>query len=123
MPGTTAIAGHRTTYGAPFRKINKVKRGDEIVVEMPYGSFTYEVEKTRIVEPTALEVIKRVATTGSSCRPATRSTAPPSASSSSPASSPPRRAAPRGSERAARFVEQRAPARREPVADLRAYCR
>lgn len=60
MPGTTAIAGHRTTYGAPFRKINRVRKGDEVIVEMPYGTFTYEVEKTRIVKPTALEVIKRV---------------------------------------------------------------
>jgi sortase A len=59
-PGTTAIAGHRTTYRAPFRKINKMKRGDEIVVQMPYGTFTYEVEKTRIVKPTALWVINRV---------------------------------------------------------------
>ncbi|HEX6387863.1 MAG TPA: class E sortase [Solirubrobacteraceae bacterium] len=59
-PGTTAIAGHRTTYGAPFRKINQIKRGDEIVIEMRYGTFTYEVEKTQIVKPTALEVIRRV---------------------------------------------------------------
>ncbi len=59
-PGTTAIAGHRTTYGAPFRKIDKIKRGDEIVIEMRYGTFTYEVEKTQIVKPTALEVIRRV---------------------------------------------------------------
>ena len=59
-PGTTAIAGHRTTYGAPFRKIDQIKRGDEIVVEMRYGTFTYEVEKTQIVKPTALEVIRRV---------------------------------------------------------------
>ena len=60
-PGTTAIAGHRTTYRAPFRKINRLERGDEVVVEMPYGIFTYEIEKTRIVKPTALYVIKRVA--------------------------------------------------------------
>jgi len=59
-PGTTAIAGHRTTYGAPFRKIDKIRRGDQLVVEMRYGTFTYEVEKTRIVKPTALEVIRRV---------------------------------------------------------------
>lgn len=59
-PGTTAIAGHRTTYGAPFRKIDKIKRGDDIVVEMRYGTFTYEVERTQIVKPTALEVIRRV---------------------------------------------------------------
>ena len=59
-PGTTAIAGHRTTYGAPFRKIDKIRRGDRVVVEMRYGTFTYEVEKTRIVKPTAVEVIRRV---------------------------------------------------------------
>jgi len=59
-PGTTAIAGHRTTYGAPFRKIDKLRRGDRVVVEMRYGTFTYEVEKTRIVKPTAVEVIRRV---------------------------------------------------------------
>ncbi len=59
-PGTTAIAGHRTTYGAPFRKIDKLRRGDEVVVEMPYGRFTYDVEMTRIVPPTQLSVIRRV---------------------------------------------------------------
>ena len=59
-PGTTAIAGHRTTYAAPFRQIDKLDRGDEVVVEMPYGRFTYEVEKTRIVAPTEVSVIERV---------------------------------------------------------------
>jgi sortase A len=60
-PGTTAIAGHRTTYLAPFRDIDDLRRGDEIVVQMPYGRFVYEVEKTRIVEPTRVSVINRVA--------------------------------------------------------------
>ena len=60
-PGTTAIAGHRTTYAAPFRRIDKLERGDEVVVEMPYGRFTYEVEKTRIVAPSEVSVIDRVA--------------------------------------------------------------
>ncbi len=60
-PGTSAVAGHRTTYLAPFRGINKLRPGDEIVVEMPYGTFTYETEKTRIVPPTRLSVIRRVA--------------------------------------------------------------
>ena len=59
-PGTTAIAGHRTTYGAPFRRIDKLERGDEVVVEMPYGRFTYQVEETRIVAPTEVSVIERV---------------------------------------------------------------
>jgi sortase A len=58
--GTVAIAGHRTTYGAPFRTIDKLKRGDEVIMEMPYGRFTYEVERTEIVPPTATEVVRRV---------------------------------------------------------------
>jgi len=57
--GTVAIAGHRTTYGAPFRTIDQLDRGDEITVEMPYGTFTYAVEKTRIVEPTELSVLRK----------------------------------------------------------------
>ena len=58
--GTVAIAGHRTTYGAPFRKVDGLRPGDRIQVEMPYGRFAYEVQRTRIVEPTALWVTRRV---------------------------------------------------------------
>ena len=60
VPGTAAIAGHRTTYGAPFRKVDKLKRGDEIELTMPYARFTYEVERTQIVAPTAIWVTRRV---------------------------------------------------------------
>lgn len=59
-PGTVGIAGHRTTYGAPFRKIDKLRKGDRVEVEMPYGAFLYEVERTRIVPPTATWVTDRV---------------------------------------------------------------
>ena len=59
-PGTVGIAGHRTTYGAPFRTIDKLRPRDRIVVEMPYGTFTYRVERTRIVAPSATEVVRRV---------------------------------------------------------------
>ena len=58
--GTVAIAGHRTTYGAPFRTIDQLDRGEEIRIEMPYGRFTYRVEETRIVEPTEVSVKRRV---------------------------------------------------------------
>jgi sortase A len=58
--GTTAIAGHRTTHGAPFRKIDRLRPGDRIVLSMPYGRYRYRVEKTRIVAPTELSVTKRV---------------------------------------------------------------
>jgi sortase A len=59
-PGTTAIAGHRTTYLAPFRGIDQLRRGDEITLEMPYARLEYAVERRRIVAPTELSVIKRV---------------------------------------------------------------
>ena len=58
--GTVAIAGHRTTYGAPFRDLDKLEDRDELVVEMPYGRFTYEVEREQIVDPTATWVTRRV---------------------------------------------------------------
>jgi sortase A len=58
--GTVAIAGHRTTYGAPFRTIDGLKRGDHIVLAMPYGTFTYAVEKTQIVSPDAIWITRRV---------------------------------------------------------------
>jgi sortase A len=60
-PGTVAIAGHRTTYLAPFRHIDKLRPGDEISVEMPYGRFTYRVQQRKIVAPTEVSVVKRVA--------------------------------------------------------------
>jgi sortase A len=58
--GTVAIAGHRTTYGAPFRRLDDVKRGDRIVLDLPYGRYVYRVERTKIVQPTDLSVLDRV---------------------------------------------------------------
>jgi sortase A len=58
--GTVAIAGHRTTYGAPFNAIDKLGPGDEIVLDMPYGKFTYAVKNTKIVDPSDLAVVDRV---------------------------------------------------------------
>jgi sortase A len=55
ISGTTAIAGHRTTYLAPFRKINMLSRGDRIVLEMPYGRFIYTVSGQRVVAPTDVQ--------------------------------------------------------------------
>jgi sortase A len=58
--GTVAIAGHRTTYGAPFRHIDGLHPGDRIELRMPYGRFVYSVERTRIVPPTETSVVDRV---------------------------------------------------------------
>jgi sortase A len=58
--GTVGIAGHRTTYLAPFRHIDSMNRGDKVTVEMPYGTFTYRVQKTEIVDPSDVGIVKRV---------------------------------------------------------------
>jgi sortase A len=63
LPGlgqTVAIAGHRTTYLAPFRHIDALAPGDQIVLKMPYAHFTYVVQYRKIVPPTALWVTRNV---------------------------------------------------------------
>jgi sortase A len=60
MPGqgrTVAIAGHRTTYLAPFRHIDSMSPGDKITLKMPYGTFIYSVQKTEIVDPSDVGII------------------------------------------------------------------
>ena len=59
--GTTAIAGHRTTYLAPFRHLDQLKPGDEIELEMPYANFAYRVQTTRVVDDSAVNIIHKVA--------------------------------------------------------------
>lgn len=63
LPGqgrTIGVAGHRTTYGAPFKEIDEIEEGDPITLEMPYGTFTYEVTGTEIVDPSQIEVVDDV---------------------------------------------------------------
>jgi sortase A len=60
QPGTVAIAGHRTTYLAPFRHIDEIQDGDDIRIEMPYAAFTYSVEKHEVVDPGDVGIIKPV---------------------------------------------------------------
>jgi sortase A len=54
----TYVAGHRTTYGAPFSDIDKLRPGDEITFEVPYGTYRYEVVGHRIVRDDQIEVLK-----------------------------------------------------------------
>lgn len=61
MPGAgelVYIAGHRTTYGAPFSQINELRRGDPIFVELPYATIEYRVTEERIVDSNELSVLK-----------------------------------------------------------------
>jgi sortase A len=58
-PGTVGIAGHRTTYGAPFRHVDALRPGDRITVQMPYATITYRVQHLQVVLPTATWVVDR----------------------------------------------------------------
>jgi len=58
-PGTVAIAGHRTTYLAPFRHIDELRPGDPIRVQMPYATLDYRVEHTQIVSADARWILRR----------------------------------------------------------------
>lgn len=55
--GNAAIAGHRTTYGQPFRNVDKLQNGDEIRVTTLNGVFIYRVTGQVIVEPSEYEVV------------------------------------------------------------------
>jgi sortase A len=61
LPGvgrTMAIAGHRTTFGAPFRDIDELRKGDPIKVELPYATFHYRVFAHEIVDNEDWSVIR-----------------------------------------------------------------
>lgn len=55
--GNAAIAGHRTTYGAPFFRVDELEPGDEIAVTTLQGRFVYRVTGQRIVSPSDLSVL------------------------------------------------------------------
>jgi sortase A len=55
--GNAAIAGHRTTYGAPFYRLNELEPGDEIELQTLQGEFTYEVTRKHVVSPDQVEVL------------------------------------------------------------------
>jgi sortase A len=57
QPGNAAIAGHRTTYGAPFNRIDELRPGDEILVTTQQGAFRYEMSEQQIVSPSQVEVL------------------------------------------------------------------
>ena len=52
------IAGHRTTYLAPFSNIERLRKGDRITLELPYATFVYKVTGSRIVPADDLAVLR-----------------------------------------------------------------
>ncbi|MEW6552889.1 MAG: sortase [Actinomycetota bacterium] len=59
QPGNSVISGHRTTYGAPFRHIEQLVPGDEIILITAKNRYVYEVYEQRIVLPTDLTVLEQ----------------------------------------------------------------
>jgi len=55
--GNSAIAGHRTTYGAWFGSIDQLSSGDEILIRTVQGFFTYRVYQQLIVDPNDVSVL------------------------------------------------------------------
>lgn len=58
LGGNFAVAGDRVLYSAPFLRMEQLEPGDELLVHMPYGEFTYQVEIKTNVDPTEVSVLK-----------------------------------------------------------------
>ena len=61
MPGEgqlVYVAGHRTTYLAPFSHIDRLRTGDPVTLELPYATFEYRISVTRIVPASDLAMLK-----------------------------------------------------------------
>jgi sortase A len=70
--GRVGIAGHRTTYGAPFWSLNELRPGDRIVLGTEYGIFEYRVTGSRIIAPSdgsVLEGTRRATLVLTTCNP------------------------------------------------------
>lgn len=60
MPGNATLSGHRTTYGGPFRHLDALKNGDQIIFDSPAGARTvFEVRGTGIVSPDSVQVTEQ----------------------------------------------------------------
>lgn len=65
QPGNMGVAGHRTTYGAPFNRIDELQPGDEVILSSSQGRFTYRVipapesptQAWYVVSPSQVEVL------------------------------------------------------------------
>ncbi|MET7333407.1 class E sortase [Nonomuraea sp. NPDC005650] len=63
MPGQVGnfvVSGHRTTYAAPFNRIDELERDDEIVVEAGGTRYTYRVTSQDVVKPDEVDVFAPV---------------------------------------------------------------
>ncbi|MFF0479732.1 class E sortase [Streptomyces sp. NPDC004435] len=65
--GNVALAGHRNTHGEPFRYVNRLRKGDEIVLRTREGTYTYRVDQilpvtsprdTGVIQPVPRSIVK-----------------------------------------------------------------
>lgn len=57
--GNVVIAGHRTTHGAPFRNLDQLVEGDEVVFTVDDEAFVYRVVGTEVVLPSGLHIVEQ----------------------------------------------------------------
>jgi sortase A len=72
QPGNSAIAGHRTTYGAPFYALDELHAGDPVFVTTTQGRFCYQVTRNLVVNPSDVAVVAQTSTpelTLTTCNP------------------------------------------------------
>ena len=55
--GRVVLSGHRTTYGAEFHRVDELEKGDEILIQSPYGQFVYSVTHKEVVEPDSRAIV------------------------------------------------------------------
>ena len=70
--GRVGIAGHRTTYGAPFWSLDKLEEGDRITLQTEYGTYNYRVTRDLIIQPSegwVLEPTRRPTLVLTTCNP------------------------------------------------------
>lgn len=70
--GNAAIAGHRTTYGAPFYNLDELAPPDLIQITTVQGTFTYKVTGSQVVSPSDTAVVANTPTpqlTLTTCNP------------------------------------------------------
>jgi sortase A len=59
--GNMVIAGHRVSHDKPFRNLDKLQAGDDVIVTSDAGRFVYKVVNTEVVSPNALWIVDQTA--------------------------------------------------------------
>ena len=59
--GNVVIGGHRTSHDRPFRNIDQLVIGDEVILSTSEGRFVYRVTSTEVVNPDAIRIIDQTA--------------------------------------------------------------